>query len=207
MIEAKHIDTVLRGVETVGGGLFPDQIAKRKKQAKQEKRVCKGVGCITKIVPYNRDKRGRLETLCYNCRSKAGKDTAASEVRVYDPEDALCANGHDIAEVGRAANGRCGECHRDDERARNKAKAEAAGKPFVEHNSRIALCRLAEFMEKNEVTLNGLARETGIPAATVRGYKRVGEPNHKGYRCPPENAEKIAGYFGVTVEELKGEKE
>lgn len=210
MIEVRHMGTALCGVKTVGGGLYPKQIAKRKKQATQEKRVCKGKGCITKIVPYNRDRKGNLETLCYNCRSKAGEGTTTPEVHLYDPEDVdrkVCAGGHDMDEVGRAVNGRCGECHREDERTRNKAKAIAAGRPYVEHNSRVGLYRLAEFMEKHEVTLNGLARKIDTPVATLRGWVRMGMPGYEGYTCPPERAEIIAETLGVTVAELTGEEE
>ena len=54
-----------------------------------------------------------------------------------------------------------------------------------------------EFREARRVTLDEVARATGIHRTTLSKIA-----NRKGYNCTTDNLDKLCAYFGCRVEEL-----
>ncbi len=54
-----------------------------------------------------------------------------------------------------------------------------------------------EFLEERRITLEEIARETGIHRTTLS--KIV---NKKGYNCTIDNLDRLCDYFGCRIEEL-----
>jgi putative transcriptional regulator len=58
-----------------------------------------------------------------------------------------------------------------------------------------------EFREERRITLEEIARETGIHRTTLS--KIV---NKKGYNCTIDNLDRLCDYFGCRIEELAGHR-
>ena len=59
------------------------------------------------------------------------------------------------------------------------------------------MATMKELRKQHRYTVNDVVEGTGIPFSTITAYDNE-------YRSPSlENAKKIAGFFGVTVEEIE----
>lgn len=136
MIEAK-VATNLFGAESIGGGLCPEELAKRERrvrEARAKPRYCENSECrVLKLTGERQRLRGlnsmivdtgayqsvqpsRLCSWCIQAGVEQPKEKRKSPQTSWKRPDLLkeqCVNGHDIAEVGRYKSGECCQCHKE----------------------------------------------------------------------------------------------
>lgn len=149
-------------------------------------RRCGNAECLEPMSKYNR------KLFCNKC--------LANNPEWGKLRKLTCGNGHDLIKVGRTPQGVCKKC--SESWATNKSS-----KPKVASFFLPALRRIKEESGKTwkEVWI-GVGKPKNIFHRNLINYAQTRSNGEPKCRCPEALAIKLAEYFEVTLEELKGEK-
>lgn len=201
MIE-NSVSTMIRSAESIGGGLFPEGIAKRRRQVKEAKakpRYCENPDCRILKLTGERQRLSAYNYIVVDKGAYIGREwskfcsqcTRSSEVvveAVVQTTDKRCNRGHDLTRVGAYSDGRCKKC-----------KVQGPRLPRMSHRDGYTdLHGLEAAKNRWGGTFPQLGALVGYNDSTIKSWAYLTSA------APPEAITKLAAVLGCTEAELEG---